>query len=120
MVLWWILAAGMVAAICGAIIGPPALRLRGLYLAIVTIGVVFIGQHLFNNIPRLSGGPPGRAFPAPQFGFNFVCPQSGCAIHFSQDQTLARVTFDKNRPYYYPGVIILPLRIPFLPHPLPT
>jgi branched-chain amino acid transport system permease protein len=120
MALWWILAAGMVAAICGAIIGPTALRLRGLYLAIVTIGVVFIGQHLFNNIPRLSGGPPGRAFPAPQFGFNFVCPQSGCAIDFSQDQTVAGVTFDKNGLYYYLGVIILALGMLFVRNLLRT
>ena len=34
----WIPAAGVVAGLCGALVGPMALRLRGLYLAIVTLG----------------------------------------------------------------------------------
>lgn len=40
----------------GAIIGPFALRLRGTYLAIVTIGLVFVGQHVFNNWDSVTGG----------------------------------------------------------------
>src|SRR5439155_22733155 len=42
----WLLAAGLVAAAAGALIAPVAVRLRGLYLAIVTLGLVFIGQFL--------------------------------------------------------------------------
>jgi branched-chain amino acid transport system permease protein len=114
MALWWILAAGVVAAIAGAIIGPTALRLRGLYLAIVTIGIVFIGIHLFTNIPKLTGGPPGRAFPPPQFGLNFTCPSDGCALNFSQPQTVGGVTFDSNGLYYYLGVLILGLGMLFV------
>ena len=45
----WIV--GGIAALCGALVGPTALRLRGLYLAIVTIGLVFIGQHIWFNVP---------------------------------------------------------------------
>jgi branched-chain amino acid transport system permease protein len=59
----WIPAAGVAAALCGAVIGPVALRLRGLYLAIVTLGLVFIGQHVFFNAESLTGGPQGRTFP---------------------------------------------------------
>lgn len=33
----------------GAVIGPLALRLRGLYLAVVTIGLVFLTEHIFRN-----------------------------------------------------------------------
>lgn len=40
----------------GAVIGPFALRLRGTYLAIVTIGLVFVGQHIFNNWESVTGG----------------------------------------------------------------
>lgn len=40
----------------GAIIGPFALRLRGTYLVIVTIGVVFLGQHVFRNWDSVTGG----------------------------------------------------------------
>ncbi len=52
----WILAAGLVAALCGAIVAPLAVRLRGLYLAIVTLGLVFIGQYFFREWDEMSGG----------------------------------------------------------------
>ncbi|HZS15973.1 MAG TPA: branched-chain amino acid ABC transporter permease [Candidatus Dormibacteraeota bacterium] len=120
MALWWILAAGIVAAICGAIIGPTALRLRGLYLAVVTIGIVFIGQHLFDNLKWLSGGPPGRAIPAPQFGLAFTCPSSGCALDFDQQQTFLGLTFDKNGLFYYLGLVILVLGMLFVRNLLRT
>jgi branched-chain amino acid transport system permease protein len=59
----WIPAAGVVAGVCGALVGPVALRLSGLYLAIVTLGLIFIGQHVFFNAESLTGGPQGRTFP---------------------------------------------------------
>jgi branched-chain amino acid transport system permease protein len=52
----WLLAAGVVAAILGLIISPLATRLRGLYLAIVTLGLVFIGEHVFREWDSLTGG----------------------------------------------------------------
>src|SRR5579863_2760677 len=67
-VLIWLPAAGIVAALVGALIGPTALRLKGFYLGIVTLSLVFIGQYLFKNAAGLSGGPQGRTFPAPGFG----------------------------------------------------
>lgn len=54
---FWILGAGAVAAICGAIVAPLATRLRGLYLAIVTLGLVFIGEYFFAEWQDMSGGP---------------------------------------------------------------
>jgi branched-chain amino acid transport system permease protein len=59
----WIPAAGVAAGACGALVGPVALRLSGLYLAIVTLGLVFIGQHVFFEAESLTGGPQGRTFP---------------------------------------------------------
>ena len=44
-----ILAGGAIAALCGVIIGIPALRLRGDYLAIVTLAVGEIVKSLFQN-----------------------------------------------------------------------
>jgi branched-chain amino acid transport system permease protein len=64
----WLPAAGLVAALLGALVGPTALRLRGFYLGIVSLGLVFIGQYLFRNLRAISGGPQGREFPAPAFG----------------------------------------------------
>lgn len=52
----WLPAAGLVAAVAGALVAPLALRLRGLYLAIVTLALVFIGQYVFNQWSALSGG----------------------------------------------------------------
>ena len=52
----WLPAAGVVAAVAGLLVGPIAVRLRGLYLAIVTLGIVFIGDHVFRNARELTGG----------------------------------------------------------------
>jgi branched-chain amino acid transport system permease protein len=55
-ILVWLPAAGLVAALAGVVVAPLATRLRGLYLAIVTLGLVFIGQHIFNEWSSLTGG----------------------------------------------------------------
>ena len=69
----WLPAAGIVAGLVGALIGPIALRLKGFYLGIVTLALVFIGQYLFMNLRAITGGPQGRAFPVPAFGdFSFA------------------------------------------------
>jgi branched-chain amino acid transport system permease protein len=69
----WILGAGAAAAICGAIVAPLATRLRGLYLAVVTLGLVFIGEYFFAEWQELSGGPSvGRDAAEPVlFGADF-------------------------------------------------
>lgn len=60
----WLPAAGLVAAAVGTFVGPTAVRVRGLYLAIVTLGLVFIGEYIFRNWRSLTGGSQaGRTFP---------------------------------------------------------
>jgi len=60
----WLPAAGIVAALIGVAVGPTAVRVRGLYLAIVTLGLVFIGDYVFRNWNSLTGGAQvGRDFP---------------------------------------------------------
>lgn len=55
---------GLAAAICGIIIGLPALRLRGDYLAIVTLAFGEIVRSLFRNAPEsLFGGNLGIRTP---------------------------------------------------------
>jgi branched-chain amino acid transport system permease protein len=72
-VLVWLPAAGLLGAAVGSLVGPFALRLKGLYLAIVTIGLVFLGDHLFLNVRSITGGPQGRAIPSPRIGsLNFA------------------------------------------------
>jgi branched-chain amino acid transport system permease protein len=55
-ILVWLPAAGLVAGLAGVLVAPLAARLRGLYLAIVTLGLVFIGQHIFFEWSSLTGG----------------------------------------------------------------
>jgi branched-chain amino acid transport system permease protein len=62
----WLPAAGIGAALVGVLVSPVAVRLRGLYLAIVTLGLVFIGIHLGNTSwgRKIAGDPGlGRDFP---------------------------------------------------------
>jgi branched-chain amino acid transport system permease protein len=49
----------LVGGLLGAIVGPIALRLEGNYLAIVTIGLMFLGYHLLNTVEAFSGGTTG-------------------------------------------------------------
>ncbi len=56
-------AAGLVAAAVGMAVGPFALRLRGLYLAIVTLGLLFLVNHLLMSVPALTHGASGIAVP---------------------------------------------------------
>jgi branched-chain amino acid transport system permease protein len=96
----------VVAALCGALVGPTALRLRGLYLAIVTIALVFIGQHIWLNVAAISGGPGGRLLPAVAFGsFDFSV---------GRQLTLGGLVIDHNGLYYYLALIILALAMLFV------
>ncbi|MGH1505860.1 MAG: branched-chain amino acid ABC transporter permease [Acidimicrobiales bacterium] len=61
----WLGACAAIGALVGLVIGPFALRLRGSYLAIITLGLVFIGQHIFENWDSVTGGLNGTAVSAP-------------------------------------------------------
>jgi branched-chain amino acid transport system permease protein len=52
----WLPLAGLVPAVVGYVIAPIATRLRGLYLAIVTLGLVFLGEHAVSEWRSLTGG----------------------------------------------------------------
>ncbi|RZQ65135.1 branched-chain amino acid ABC transporter permease [Amycolatopsis suaedae] len=60
----WLAAAALTGAVLGGLIGPFALRLRGNYLAIVTLGLIFIGEHLWRNLTGVTGGNSGTAVTA--------------------------------------------------------
>ncbi len=65
--------AGFMAAAFGFILGFPVLRLRGDYLAIVTLGFGEIIRIMLNNLTELTGGPNGISqIPKPTlFGLEF-------------------------------------------------
>lgn len=67
-----LIAAAVIAAACGAILGFPVLRMHGDYLAIVTLGFGEIIRLVLNNWIEVTGGPNGLPAPAPSiFGIEF-------------------------------------------------
>ncbi len=54
---------GVGAAVFGAVIGLPLLRLKGHYFAIATLGVAEGMRELVTNLPRLTGGGAGITVP---------------------------------------------------------
>jgi branched-chain amino acid transport system permease protein len=76
-ILIWLPAAGLAAMVAGVLVAPLAVRLRGLYLAIVTLGLVFLGQHIFKEWDGLTGGPGvGRPAAVPEL-FGWRLDQDG-------------------------------------------
>ncbi|MBI5157362.1 MAG: branched-chain amino acid ABC transporter permease [Acidimicrobiia bacterium] len=86
----WLPAAGLAAAFMGLIVAPVAFRLRGLYLAFVTLGLVFIGEHVFREATVLTGGVGvGRPTGVPSlFGLRFDEAGEVFGIFLSKHQKL--------------------------------
>ena len=77
--------AGLGAAGIGIVVAPTAVRVRGLYLAIVTLGLVFIGQHVFRNWNQVTGVPElGRDWGPLQLALWDI---DGPALDLSRDGT---------------------------------
>lgn len=85
----WLPIATAAGFLIGAIVGPFALRLRGSYLVVVTLGLVFVGEHLFRNWKSVTGGGTGVSTTGAEpvlgpldfrglelFGHTFTGPQS--------------------------------------------
>src|SRR2546423_3411707 len=51
-------AGGVMAALIGAIVGIPSLRIKGIYLAIATLAAQLIIEWTINHVPAISGGVP--------------------------------------------------------------
>ncbi len=94
----WLPAAGLVAALTGLLVAPIAFRLRGLYLAFVTLGLVFIGEHIFREWDSLTGGiGVGRATAKPVlFGYDL-----------SKEGSFAGFTLSPEQQYYLFALIVL-------------
>lgn len=59
---WWIWlpASALISGLAGAAFAPIAVRIRGLYLAVATLGLVFIGLYVWETWTGLTGGGSGR------------------------------------------------------------
>ena len=93
----WLPLAGLVSAIIALILAPLAARVRGLYLAILTLGLVFIGEHIFKEAKPLTGGAGVGRTPAEPVLFGFDL--------FSNHEILG-VDVDRFTVYYFACFII--------------
>ena len=110
-----ILIAGLVTAVFGVLIGVPALRLRGDYLAIITLGFGEIIRSVIINVPRLTGGVQGLSY-LPRYAtfllvYSFVIITCACihllmkskhgrAILSIRDNEIAAASCGVNVTYY--------------------
>lgn len=95
----WLPAAGIVAAAIGVVVGPTAVRVRGLYLAFVTLGLVFVGEYVWRNWDTLTGGSQaGRDFP--RFAFRFW-KEENALIDFSASGPWFGVELSSQAKTYY-------------------
>jgi branched-chain amino acid transport system permease protein len=89
----------LLAGLAGLLFSPIAARLRGIYLGVASLGLVFIGQHVLNSWDSGTGGFNGRAAPEfSLFGFHFA----------NQDPLLfiAGVPFREAERLWYLGLVI--------------
>jgi branched-chain amino acid transport system permease protein len=94
----WLPAAGLVAAVAGLIISPVAFRLRGLYLAFVTLGLVFIGEHIFREAEVYTGGVGvGRETP----------PLTLLGFSFDEESEILGITLSSNQKLFFLGLALL-------------
>jgi branched-chain amino acid transport system permease protein len=92
----------LLAGVCGALFSPISGRLRGIYLGIASIGLVFIGQHILFNATGLTGGFNGRdAEPFSVAGFQFVDGHP--------DLNIAGVPFGSLEKLWYLGLALVGL-----------
>ena len=67
-----LIAGVLLSGLAGLLFSPIAARLRGIYLGVASLGLVFIGQHVLNSWTSVTGGFNGRSAPEfSLFGFTF-------------------------------------------------
>jgi branched-chain amino acid transport system permease protein len=68
-----LVAAVLLAGLAGALFSPIAGRVRGIYLGLASLGLVFLGQHILQNATGITGGYRGVAVPPfSVFGLEFT------------------------------------------------
>ena len=99
---WVVLPLGAgVACLFGVLLGAPTLKLRGDYLAIVTLGFGEIVRIFLNNLSQ-----PVNITNGPQ-GVYLIDPFRIGSFSFSQEQTFGGLTFSGPIKYYYLLLVIL-------------
>jgi branched-chain amino acid transport system permease protein len=103
----WLPASGIVAALVGALVGPTALRLKGFYLGIVSLALVFIGTYVFQNIPLLSYGAQGRAFYTPCNLFTTCDPSTRNNALLANNPEILGIAFTRQQVFFVLDLVLL-------------
>jgi branched-chain amino acid transport system permease protein len=91
----------LLAGLAGVLFSPISGRMRGLYLAVATLALVYIGHHVMLNAKPVTGGFNGRRIPEMEvFGF---------AVGDTSPDTLlvAGVPFERLERLWYFGLILV-------------
>jgi branched-chain amino acid transport system permease protein len=91
--------AGVGSGFVGLLLAPAAIRLSGIYLAIVTMGMIFAAQYLFIHWDWLTGGAQGIALSAPAIG----------DFSFEGKTAIGGVALGRSAKLYYLGLLIATL-----------
>jgi branched-chain amino acid transport system permease protein len=95
---------GLLAAVVGLVVGPFALRLKGLYLVIVTLGLLFLVNHLLVSYPRVTGGVAGIGVPVHLW---FTEPgTSGALSPFARTHRIGGLAFGLQAKLYFLFVLL--------------
>jgi branched-chain amino acid transport system permease protein len=90
----------VLAGLAGALFSPIAGRLRGIYLGLASLGLVFLGQHILLNATAVTGGFNGRdAAPFNLLGFSFTAGDP--------DLTVLGVAYGPLERLWYLGLVLV-------------
>jgi branched-chain amino acid transport system permease protein len=96
------LGAVALAGLAGAVFSPIAGRLRGIYLGLASLGLVFLGQHIMSNATVVTGGFNGRdAAPFQLLRFSFTATDPELVVF--------NVPFGQLERLWYLGLLLVAL-----------
>ncbi len=100
-----LVAAVLLAGLAGALFSPISGRVRGIYLGLASLGLVFLGQHILQNATGITGGYSGIAVPPfTLFGFSFSSTSPDSLV-------ILGVPFGALERLWYLGVVLVAVAI---------
>ena len=89
------------AGVAGALFSPISGRVRGIYLGLASLGLVFLGQYILQNATGITGGYEGVAVePFRLFGFSF-------SNTHPDDLTILGVPYGRLERLWYVGLVLV-------------
>src|SRR5215204_786997 len=93
------------AGVAGALFSPISGRVRGIYLGLASLGLVFIGQYILQNATGITGGYEGVAVePFRLFDFSFSNADP-------DDLTILGVPYGRLERLWYVGLVLVAVAI---------